>query len=67
MPPMENLSDILTSGTKPSLLDGPSLKEPMETVLVEEVDSDDCPDGGLRAWLVVLGVRSGRIFGQCLY
>ena len=23
-----------------------------------EVDIDDCPDGGLRAWLVVLGVSA---------
>ena len=64
MPAAERLVDVLTSTTKSPILDDPVLKEPVETVLVEDVDSENCPDGGLRAWLVVLGVRSGNIDHQ---
>ena len=64
MPATERLVDVLTSTTKSPILDDPVLKEPVETVLVEDAESDNCPDGGLRAWLVVLGVRRGRIDHQ---
>ena len=57
----ESLADILTSVQKPPDLDDPSLKESTETALDQDADTGDCPDGGLRAWLVVFGVRSKRI------
>ena len=44
--------------TPPSLDDG-TLKEPIEMASVKGAGSEDCPDGGLRAWLVVFGVRCG--------
>ena len=36
--------------------DEKDLKAPTDSEHVENVTLDDCPDGGLRAWLVVLGV-----------
>ncbi|PIL27910.1 MFS general substrate transporter [Ganoderma sinense ZZ0214-1] len=59
MPTAERLVDVLTSSTKSPSPDSPGLKDPGGTVLVEEVVSEECPDGGLRAWLVVLGVVCG--------
>ena len=46
----------------------PPLKTPGETVIVEEVVAVvDCPpDGGLRAWLVVFGVRPGSRMCDCM-
>ena len=46
----------------------------LEKVLLPEVDPetdsskdnvDKCPDGGLKAWLVVLGVGISVILGEC--
>ncbi|KAI1786163.1 MFS general substrate transporter [Ganoderma leucocontextum] len=45
--------------TASPVLDDKSLKEPVDTAHVEEVCPEDCPDGGLRAWLVVFGVSCG--------
>ena len=64
MPATERLVDVLTSTTKSPVLDDTVFKEPVEMVLVEDAESENCPDGGLRAWLVVLGVRPGRIDHQ---
>ena len=57
----ESLADILTSLQMAPNIQDPSLKESTEDVLEQDTDSEDCPDGGLRAWLVVFGVRSKRI------
>lgn len=65
MPPVESLADVLTRDPKSPVLDDPSLKKPQETIVIEEVDTEDCPDGGLRAWLVVLGVRLERVVELC--
>ncbi|PIL27934.1 MFS general substrate transporter [Ganoderma sinense ZZ0214-1] len=55
----KRLADVLTSSSKSPAPDDPVLKESVDTVLVEEVASEECPEGGLRAWLVVLGVVCG--------
>ena len=53
---------VFASTEKPLASDPPSsaLKDLGETVFIEEVVvPEDCPpDGGLQAWVVVLGVRS---------
>ena len=45
----------------PSVLDDGSLKEPVDTILPKDKIPEECPDGGLRAWLVVFGVRRGYL------
>ncbi|KAM5535342.1 hypothetical protein V8D89_011027 [Ganoderma adspersum] len=39
----------------PSVLDNGSLKEPADTAILKDKIPEECPDGGLRAWLVVFG------------
>ncbi len=57
---VEGSPPTLEGTEKPSVPLSGALKVSGETVLVEEVVvPEDCPpDGGLRAWLVVFGVRS---------
>ncbi len=45
----------------PTSFDDGSLKEGVGTVGVKDKGTEDCPDGGLRAWLVVFGVGRGYI------
>ena len=47
--------DDANTPTPPSLDDG-TLKELVDVASVKGDSSDECPDGGLRAWLVVFGV-----------
>ncbi|KAI1786161.1 MFS general substrate transporter [Ganoderma leucocontextum] len=49
------LSPLDANTATPSGLDDGSLKEPVDTAVVKGASSEDCPDGGLRAWLVVFG------------
>ena len=48
-----------------TITDGASSKEPVDTAHVE-LSVEDCPDGGLRAWLVVLGVCFVCVIGRRL-
>ena len=51
-----SLPESIPAVSESTVLDEKDLKVATDATHVENIALDDCPDGGLRAWLVVLGV-----------
>ena len=62
-----SLPESIPAVSESAVLDEKDLKASTDSEHVENVTLDDYPDGGLRAWLVVLGVRLSCVIGWSFF